>query len=317
MLDLRQLHYFVAVAEEGQMTRAAAKVHVAQPALSQAIAQLEARLGVELLIRHARGVSLTAAGESFLVKARAAVAAADAADRTAQAFARADSGRLELGHIGPPPTHTEPYTMAAFKASAPRAEISMRHLSFPAGTTASWLADVDVAICHAPAAEADVRIHVLREEPRVLIVPRSNPLSRREEIPVEDALEERYISFHDSVQKEWAAYHTLDDHRGGPPSEFTRHAAATPAEMLVAIMARSAVTVVPMCDANVIVRGLRGVSAVRLCGAAPMQMSLAVRKRPHNALVSAFVAAATAAGNGEPAEALPRARVVRAASGRG
>ena len=77
-LRLEQLRYFVTVAEEGQMTRAARKLHLAQPALSQAIAQLESELGIDLLVRHARGVTLTPAGETFVPKARLALAAADA-----------------------------------------------------------------------------------------------------------------------------------------------------------------------------------------------------------------------------------------------
>ena len=84
MPELRQLRYFVMVAEEGQITRAASRLHVAQPALSQAIAQLEARLGVALFVRHARGMTLTPAGEAYLEAARTAVTAVADADRAAQ-----------------------------------------------------------------------------------------------------------------------------------------------------------------------------------------------------------------------------------------
>ncbi len=297
------------------MTRAAAKMHVAQPALSQAMAQLESRLGVELLERHARGVSLTPAGESFLTKARAAVAAADAADQTAQAFARADLGRLELGHVGPQPRYTEPRMLAAFAAAAPRAHVSFRHLSFPAGSTSGWLAEVDIAICHAPAAETDLRVHVVREEPCALVVPRSNPLARHEEIPVEEALGETFIGFHETVQPKWAAFHTLDHHRGAPPEAVTDDAVRTPSDMLLAMTARRAVTVVPQADAAVIVQALRGVTAVRLRGAAPARIALAVRKRPHNALVRAFVSSARTLG-GACSEELP-VRRARAAGARG
>src|SRR5437763_1477610 len=69
MLELRQLHYFVVVVEEGQMTSAASRLHIAQPALSQAIAKLEADLGVKLFERHSRGVIPTEAGAAFFERA--------------------------------------------------------------------------------------------------------------------------------------------------------------------------------------------------------------------------------------------------------
>src|SRR5438309_10983788 len=98
-----QLLYFVTVADEGQITRAAAKLHIAQPALSHAIMQLESELGLPLLERHARGVTLTPAGETFLPKARLALAAAMDAAQTAQSLAHAAKAAIEVGFIGSPP----------------------------------------------------------------------------------------------------------------------------------------------------------------------------------------------------------------------
>src|SRR5271169_2669810 len=137
------LYYFVTVAEEGQITRAARKLHIAQPALSQAIAQLEAELEIELLKRHARGVTLTPAGEAFLVKARIALAADDDAAQTARWLARAARGAMDVGFIGPPPTLNAPELFAAFADSNPHAEVSFRDVPFPCGATLSWLEEVD------------------------------------------------------------------------------------------------------------------------------------------------------------------------------
>jgi len=83
-----QLLYSVTVAREGQITRAARKLNIAQPALSQSIANLEADLGFELLTRHPRGVTLTQSGEVFFEKAQAALAAAADAEDTARSLAR-------------------------------------------------------------------------------------------------------------------------------------------------------------------------------------------------------------------------------------
>src|SRR5262245_21436621 len=164
----RQLDYFVAVAQEGQITRAAHKLHLAQPALSQAIAQLERDVGVELLERHGRGVTLTPAGEAFLEKARAALAAESDAVRTAQALARAARGAIAVGFIGPPPAASNPELFAAFSDAYPDAEVSFQDLPFPRGPTVDWLSEVDVAVCHPPVAERGVCFQEVRVEPRAV-----------------------------------------------------------------------------------------------------------------------------------------------------
>src|SRR5947208_9466191 len=146
MAELRQLRYFVAVAEEGQLTRAANRLHIAQPALSQAIAHLEQRLGVALFVRHARGMTLTPAGEAYLEAARTAVTAVADADRAAQSRSRAHCDLLEWGFLSWPPMVQAPELFDAFATANPDAQVSFRALSWPVKTTAAWLADVGVAL---------------------------------------------------------------------------------------------------------------------------------------------------------------------------
>lgn len=102
-MELRQLRYVVAVAEEGTFTAAAARVHVAQPAISQQIARLEAELGTPLFDRSDRRVRLTSAGEAFVSHARAALAATTAAADVVGTMLGELSGDLHLGTIPSPP----------------------------------------------------------------------------------------------------------------------------------------------------------------------------------------------------------------------
>ena len=95
-LGLKQLHYCVVAAEEEQLTRAARKLHVAQPALSRAILQVESELGVELFERHARGITPTPAGVTFLEKARVALGADDAAFAKARTTVDGDAVLLSV-----------------------------------------------------------------------------------------------------------------------------------------------------------------------------------------------------------------------------
>jgi DNA-binding transcriptional LysR family regulator len=96
-VELRHLRYFVAIAEEQSFTRAAERLWVAQPGLSTQVRRLESELGVKLLERHTRGVSLTEAGALFLERARVALAAAESAGATGRDLEAGVVGSLRLG----------------------------------------------------------------------------------------------------------------------------------------------------------------------------------------------------------------------------
>lgn len=297
----RQLDYFVAVAQEGQITRAAQKLHLAQPALSQAIAQLERDVGVELLERHGRGVTLTPAGEAFLEKARAALAAEADAVRTAQALARAARGAIAVGFIGPPPAASNPELFAAFSDTHPDAEVSFQDLPFPRGPTVDWLSEVDVAVCHPPVAEEGVCVHQVRAEPRAVVAQKNHPLAGRHELAVMEVLDETFVSYHPEVQPTWAGFHCLDDHRGGPPAQMTRDNALTSLHMLGIMSSGRAITTVPLTDARLAEQVLPSVVAMSLGDARPAEVSLVWRRDNQNPLIGALVATAQRLGLGADA----------------
>jgi len=287
-----QLRYFVTVAEEGQITRAAEKLYIAQPALSQAISQLESELGLQLLERHPRGVRLTPSGEAFLEKARRVVDTERDVKLTAQSLARAARGVLEVGFIGPPPPMTAPDLFTAFAAAHPEADVSFRELPFPRGSTRTWLEGVDVALCQPPESAERIEVHHIRVEPRALLVPAGHPLASAPTASVDQVLGERFVSYHPGVQRRWAGFHSLDDHRGGPPAETTDDRVATSLEMLgrlSSLAAADAVTALPSTDAELVAHVLAGVVAVPLPDAAPATVSLVWHSGEAHPLVEALV----------------------------
>src|SRR6185503_15448101 len=116
-MELRHLRYFVAIAEEGSFTRAAERLWVAQPGLSSQIRRLESELGVRLFVRHTRGVDLTDAGELFLERARATLAAADVASATGSDLEAGVVGTVRLGLATEAPAPVTPSLLAAFARS--------------------------------------------------------------------------------------------------------------------------------------------------------------------------------------------------------
>jgi len=286
------LHSFVTVVEEGQITRAANKLHIAQPALSQAIAQLERDLGVQLLERHARGVNLTAAGEVFFEKARISVAATEEALQAARTLARAAEATLAVGFLATSPTVHFPELFAAFRESYPHCSLSFHELPFPSGAVDAWLKEVDVALCFPPRLPPTVEALVLREEPRCLLARAGHPLAQSTSLAVADVLNETFLGYDSAPEPGWGGLWSLDDHRGHPPASVTNHRLSTPMEVVAAISSEDAVTAIPACHAETIVRAATGLVAIPLRDAHPLKFSLVSRKEQHNPAIRALFATA-------------------------
>jgi DNA-binding transcriptional LysR family regulator len=287
-----QLRYFVAVAEAGQITRAAEKLHLAQPALSQTIAQLEYELGIKLLERHARGVTLTPAGEVFLVKARAAVSATDDVALTARSLARAAKNAMTVGFVGVPPSAKAPQLFTAFTDAYPEAELSFRELGFPQISTAAWLEEVDVALCFSPTPHRGVGVEVLRAEPRIVIASDKHRLARHGELAVAEVLDETFLGCHPAVEPAWAGFWRLDDHRGAPAAHVTADRALNAWEMVALAASGHAITTVAASNTATVPRIVAGVTAIPLRDAHPALLSLVWRKDYSNPLVDALIATA-------------------------
>jgi DNA-binding transcriptional LysR family regulator len=283
------LLYFVTVAEAGQITRAARRLNVAQPALSRAITQLEADLGFKLLERHARGVTLTAAGEVFLVKARVAVSAWSDALATAQSMARVRRGTIEFGFVGVPPGLDSPALMETFAQDYPEIDVCYRELAFPSALPSSWLADVDIAVCHRPPTDRAVWTYMLRREPRVLLVSSRHRLAASRELSVADVLDETFIGFHPLVDPGWAGFWSLDDHRGEGPRRLTADRAANPHEVLAALTVRDAITTVPGAVAGLVPEFLAGVVTIPLRDAVPATIVMVGHEDRANPLVASVL----------------------------
>lgn len=295
------MQYLVAVAEEGQMTRAAKRLKVAQPALSQAVAQLETELGVKLVDRHARGVRLTRDGAAFLIKARSALAAEADAIQTARTLARESRSELLVGFAGLPPSITTPELFDALSSEYPKTRLTFRDLPFPRGSTLDWIAGVDAAIAQCPAADDLVSVQPIRTEPRAVIVSSSHALSPRAELEVAQVIDEMFVGYHPTVQPAWAAFHSLDDHRGSAPSRSTDHHVLTPLEMLAALSSSQGIAAVPYAHARLAERAVPGLRAIPLRDAKPASICLVWRKNGEHPLVAALASSARVLGDGDGA----------------
>src|SRR6201996_7492022 len=128
-MELRHLRYFVAVAEEENVTRAASRLHVSQPALSRQIHDLEDEIGFLLLERSAKSVRLTDAGRTFLVEARKVLQAADDAVKAARAKAGGAQGELQVGYAPSLTVEILPRALRAFQAEFPGVRVRLHDLS--------------------------------------------------------------------------------------------------------------------------------------------------------------------------------------------
>ena len=176
--EARLLSYFLAVAEELNFTRAAARLHIAQPSLSAQIRQLESQLGVTLLQRSTRAVSLTEAGRALLDRGPAALAGLQQAWDSARRAGHGESGTLRLAYPLSAGHDTAPRLIHALHEAHPDIAVATDVLSSPQVLLAVRDGRADAGLARAPAPVAGIRLRPLREDRIGVVTSSDHPLTR-------------------------------------------------------------------------------------------------------------------------------------------
>ncbi|ANZ38052.1 LysR family transcriptional regulator [Lentzea guizhouensis] len=194
-MELRQLEYFVAVVEEGSFTRAAERVHVAQPGVSAQIRRLERELGHDLLDRSGRAVTVTDVGAAVLPLARAALRSVESARRTVEELAGLVRGVVRAGMVVSCGVMDLPELLSKFHAAHPGVEITLTEAN--SDELISSLVDgrLDLALVgYVGEAPAGLSVRVLADEPLVAAVSAADPWYGRESVTLEELLSRGLIS---------------------------------------------------------------------------------------------------------------------------
>jgi DNA-binding transcriptional LysR family regulator len=195
MLELRHLRYFIAVAEELNFSRAAERMHMAQPPLSAAIRQLERDLGVDLFVRTTREVKLTDAGSAFLAGARRTLADAERAAEDAKRAAAGELGQLRIAYSWSTRFETLPALGRAFRASHPDVELLAQEMWNARMPPAFGSGSIDIALSLCPEIAAELELAAVRKERLVALLPEAHPLTREEAIPLSALADQEFVVF--------------------------------------------------------------------------------------------------------------------------
>ena len=192
-MELRQLRYFLAVAEELHFTHAAERLHVAQPALSQQISQLEREVGVKLLERTSRSVVLTPAGEAFQKRAGIAIEQLERAATDAGTIGRGEAGMLSLGFVSAAVVSILPVVMRWFRQEVPAALIDLRELEPSDQIDAIRQRHLDMGLFHANIHAPELASMVVVREKLIVALPENHPAACKEQVELKTLANETIL----------------------------------------------------------------------------------------------------------------------------
>ncbi|GII93794.1 LysR family transcriptional regulator [Sinosporangium siamense] len=278
-MDLRRLLYFVAVAEEGNVGRAARRLHMSQPPLSQRIRELEAELGCTLFERTPSGMVLTAPGEVLLREARDVLSRMDVARE--RVLAAAGVQRLVIGVLGPGEEVLSARVAPRFRQAHPHAMVQLRQGEFTDPTIGLASGAVDLAITRGPFGATGLVVRKVAEEPCVVALPAGHALARADDgVRLAELAGCVWVRPPAESDALWRAFWQPAGEGDGPQVRSVD-------ECLHAVLWNGAVAMLP---AKVVPRyAVDGVVFRPILDAAPSALVLAWRRSDNSPLVAAYV----------------------------
>ncbi|WP_420144143.1 LysR substrate-binding domain-containing protein [Sphingobium sp.] len=200
-MQLRQLRYFLAVAEELNFTRAAERIGIAQPPLSQQISNLERELGAELFIRSNRSVALTEAGEALIPYAHRLLNDTDRAASVVGEIARGERGLIRIGAVYSAIYTLIPHVLRTFSLSRPHVKIQLAEMTIAQQIDALAAGSIDVGMLRGPIMEPHIETVSLFRESFVAALPADHRLAAQEVVPLEEIAMEPLIIISPSLSR--------------------------------------------------------------------------------------------------------------------
>ena len=209
-MELRHLRYFVAVAEELNFTRAAAKLHLAQPSLTRQIHNLEAEIGVRLFDRQKSQIVLTEEGQLFFVDAKRLVALSLESIKAVQRFSRGESGQLNLGYLFKFNFDLLPATLTAFAAVCPEIAVNLFDMSPAAQIRALDARKIDLGFVGLRPADAPAQLiwHCVATHNVLVALPAAHPLAKKKSVRIKDLKSLFFVTMSEEKHpgsREWLA----------------------------------------------------------------------------------------------------------------
>ncbi|MCB8883299.1 LysR family transcriptional regulator [Acidisoma cellulosilytica] len=256
-MELRHIRYFLAVAEERNFTRAAARLGIGQPPLSQQIRDLERELGAPLFHRLPHGAALTESGRAFLVEAESVVAAAERAKLAAQRAARGEAGLLAIGLTGSAAFHPiVTRTIRNFRRRYPTVQIKLEELNTMGLLDQLRREELDAIFLRPGLQELDgLHLHRLPDESMVAAIPKAHPLATSRSIALAALAQEPLILFPPAIGL--SLYHeVLSACREAGFEPITSQIAPQIASGLSLVAAELGIAIVPQSIAQIAMRGI-------------------------------------------------------------
>ncbi|MCE8043495.1 LysR family transcriptional regulator [Halomonas daqingensis] len=282
------IHYFLVVAEELHFRRASEKLHVAQPAISRAIQQLEDQLGLSLFDRSNRGVALTAAGQAFYAECQAAARIMENAKLKAIRSANGETGQLLIGYTDFAINGPLPRLLANFHHQHPDVTIDLVRKDSHTQLEELEQGKIDLGFLTGPIKSSSISHHIIHRASYVVVLPLDHELSKLDEISLEMLAEEEFVLGDNNTWRHFILQLNTYCIKAGFTPKISRQAPTTES-IFGLVAAKMGITLYPDFDLNhnrkdIAIRPVKNSHAY-------MNLEAAWHKQASNPAVSLFLSA--------------------------